>query len=232
MPGFQFNPEKHSLGLGRLRPTPSAVPAGGWKLAVGDPLRIKADQEAGRMLKFRANAGSTPPGGMAVLSPVAFNPSLAKMVPRAMGGVGAFGGRDQAQWNVSGANMYGQGLSSMANRNQLERNLDNDQVNRRLAFGAAASGRSAQPFQSFVGGSHPTHDMAQAYNEAYPSATRLSPTGIVGMAQPPATTMVHTSGGPHLTAGDQGNLQARSPHGCSNKGAARHLRPLPSRRWP
>jgi hypothetical protein len=44
MPGYELDRSTNTLGLGRRRPLPNAVPAGGWRLQPNHPLAIRAAQ--------------------------------------------------------------------------------------------------------------------------------------------------------------------------------------------
>jgi hypothetical protein len=192
MPGSEFNPSTNTLGLGRFRPSPSSVPTGGFggaigspgaqqllaqrkaqqgaqAMHVGHPLRIAADRDAAGQRQIATWAGA---GNAMLRRPgESFQPGEYHAL-HPTGGMDSAPGRP-GLYGVSGSAAYGQGLTSMAGRNQLERNLDNDQVNHHLAMTAALGGKPAPRYQGYVGGSHPPAAMEQQYNAAYPSAVAV-----------------------------------------------------------
>lgn len=124
------------------------------------------------------------------------DPRMARMVPRAMGGVGAMGGADAGLWDVAGAAAYGEGLRSMAGRNQLERNLENEQANVHGALHNALMGKPANPFEAMVGGSHPTAGQVASYSRAFPSATGGAATPASPMRPGGLLAGLSAAGGP------------------------------------
>jgi hypothetical protein len=130
MPGYQFNPQNNTLGLGRLRPTPSAVPAGGFggaigtpalsaslaqqrqrqaaRLAPGHPLRIEADRLATGQRQAAAWGGGGQAAGSDVLAGALLRRPGESFQPGEYGALHPTGGMDSAPghpglFGVSGA---------------------------------------------------------------------------------------------------------------------------------
>ncbi len=179
MPGYVMQSDG-SLRYGARKPLPSGVPQGGWNSAPRSPGGLAAMT---RVRAQQAQAALSRPPGPSI--PNGWSDAASHAMLRRPGD--GFNGDEYGQlhptrgmdattghpglFGVSGAAGYGQGLTSMAGRNQLERNLDNVQVNHRLGINAAMAGRPSPAFGQYVGGSHPDQGMALAHARAFPSST-------------------------------------------------------------
>jgi len=101
------------------------------------------------------------------------------------GGVTAATGKEGGELfaNASGSAFNQHATASNAGRNLLERNLDNDAINRKLAGNALRAGRQPEPYQTLVAGALP--------NEGPHAQERM---GAVNLAFGPLQGVAATSG--------------------------------------